>query len=545
MATKTYQCNICGQSHPFGELCPIMSKKVIKFRKKKKDYFLWGNILLACNNKGINFYDVIHEICYLCDMPFFDSSSGIALNMEMVIDYFSQELGCSPKSFFKKPQHMIDEYLDLDDLSIRSVDRDENQVIYRVVCTYNGLDSIDSKYNYSDYSKYEIYTVKEKDDDERWIYRLYLYIPAVFVKKQDQLQKKYTLYQLGLYNSLLLYEEHQGRLKNEVEGTIDSQWEKTAQIVSTGDSRFNKLLNILKEETLLNKLFWTKSKYNTTYIPESFLSDDILNYCCYSTTMDQKEVQIEMNVKETITFGGKYPFYKKFSIRFSKYYAITFILDENDPGNKLLDDMSTVIEKSIERMQQIHEDPSLMERNIEFADVLVFNSSLYCKENGHIITPCRGTVSILTPDNKVEPYHIYVGYCQSCGIYIAFKSDYRKMLEHGTPLCTVYEYEQYTEQAKSNFAYKSQSILAAKGYNVQANSSLSDQDRQSILRDCIDNNLVQIHDLLDFLNWLVRTRNPLPNLQNAVAKWKQDIIFVEQYKENQRKEVEISSLMIK
>ena len=44
------------------------------------------------------------------------------------------------------------------------------------------------------------------------------------------------------------------------------------------------------------------------------------------------------------------------------------------------------------------------------------------------------------------------------------------------------------------------------GYSVDATSELSKEDAQSRLKEALDKQLVTTHDLLSFLNWLIKTR---------------------------------------
>ena len=116
------------------------------------------------------------------------------------------------------------------------------------------------------------------------------------------------------------------------------------------------------------------------------------------------------------------------------------------------------------------------------------------------------------------------------------------MLKDGTPLCNIFGKD--NPQSKNNipFRYKSQSVLNAMGYTVDKNANLSSDKRHEILLEALQKDFFSIHDLLDFLNWLVATRKTQKKYASAIAKWNEDINFIENYKKSERKTIYISSI---
>lgn len=119
------------------------------------------------------------------------------------------------------------------------------------------------------------------------------------------------------------------------------------------------------------------------------------------------------------------------------------------------------------------------------------------------------------------------------------------MIKKGKPLCAVY-HEELLDEKKSctPFRYKSQSVLNAMGYSVGMENALSSNERQKILVEALQSDLFDIHDLLDFLNWLIRTRDTQTKYRNAVSKWREDAKFVENYDKSNRDKVKIDSRTI-
>ena len=50
------------------------------------------------------------------------------------------------------------------------------------------------------------------------------------------------------------------------------------------------------------------------------------------------------------------------------------------------------------------------------------------------------------------------------------------------------------------------------GYTVDAERDLSVDVRQKILREALDKKSFEIHDVLSYLNWLIKTREPQVNI---------------------------------
>ncbi len=66
-----------------------------------------------------------------------------------------------------------------------------------------------------------------------------------------------------------------------------------------------------------------------------------------------------------------------------------------------------------------------------------------------------------------------------------------------------------------------------------------------ILRQALDKKLFEIHDVLSYLNWLIKTREPQVKYKSAVEKWKEDMKFVESYEEEIREKIKVDSITVK
>ena len=523
---KEYKCSICGKKHEFREICPDMDAKICKYEKQRKQQFLYGNIFVECLKKDVNMYDLLYEVSYISELNtnrMFDYGVGI-INAEMFIDYCASELQCNPKQFFLNPDKTIanlSEYISSFELAYDDTYYDEGgtatEYIFRI------SDVIETCSKYDKLNECRLYAKKEKVGKNRWNYSLYFSHPSMFFKNLENVD---CFYKVGTGGSILLYEEYSGMLQDTVETYINTSWEDMAKEVPVSNDMYDMWINKLVKETESHNLSWYVSDSKDYFTAN--LKDTLIRMCSFK-------------------FGERDNDYNQLTIRFNKEYAAKFTLDSKDAEklgmfygliNCILQQESTI--------QNLVSQDNLEKKEILFSDVVVVSSSMYCKRKEHSIKPYRGIVTLLTKENTEIEYEIYVGYCRECDTYTVFDKDYRKMLEIGQPLCKVYTYQEFLEvKTHTPFRYKSQSVLAAKGYNVQADSNLSEEQRHNLLVTCLDNHIVEVHDLLDFLHWLIKTREPLHKYANAVGKWKKDMELIEKYKNDEKEVVVINSITVK
>ena len=82
------------------------------------------------------------------------------------------------------------------------------------------------------------------------------------------------------------------------------------------------------------------------------------------------------------------------------------------------------------------------------------------------------------------------------------------------------------------------------GYTVKANSSLSAAERRNILLKAISNKLLTTDEIISFLNWLIVSRKGRSSYETAVDKWTSDMIFLKNYKSQNRKSMEVKTIRI-
>lgn len=78
------------------------------------------------------------------------------------------------------------------------------------------------------------------------------------------------------------------------------------------------------------------------------------------------------------------------------------------------------------------------------------------------------------------------------------------------------------------------------GYNVKAVDSLSLDERRKILCDAIDGGVLWKSEVINHLEWLIRMGEKNPLMEGAVGEWKQDLMYISNYKANEQRKVWIN-----
>ena len=68
------------------------------------------------------------------------------------------------------------------------------------------------------------------------------------------------------------------------------------------------------------------------------------------------------------------------------------------------------------------------------------------------------------------------------------------------------------------------------GYNVSQTKGLSFVKRQKILAVIIDNKVLAKSEIISYLDFFIRQRSGMSNMELAISKWEADREFVENYK---------------
>lgn len=509
-------CLICGIDHG-RNLCPMLKKNWDKMNNRPKDCYIIGNIVLECIKRGVNYTNILTEITAIL----YESSALndywnqiIQITTDFVVDYFSTILDCRSSLFLKNSSKTEAEYATI----INKADDYETYVVCdkkQNICKIEiSLPCFNEGYSYIDESTGKIISSKDraissmslikKFDGHIWKYQLVLDYSYLGSNPHAH-----------LFDNILI-ENIDGKLKSCFDHLCDYDFREYAVFHKTSEYEYSYWMQELKENT------------NNGFIHWKIL--DNKRYFCYFNSS-----RIELDTDNNPLLNCIY--IETEEERFAKYMVLYESTEVEKRSALEMKELEDLILRPIETI--------IKTKELKYTDVIVSSQTISCKIRGHSLIPYNGIVQLLLPDGEVTTYTIYTGYCKYCNTYHVFSNDFRKMLEFGTPLCSV-EYEnRLDKQEESRFRYKSQSILNAMGYTVNANSVLESEERHKILTTAIDGGLIDLHDTIDFLHWLVNTRKTRKSYSAAVKKWEKDIEFLENYKSNTRNDVLVNGIKVK
>ena len=89
-----------------------------------------------------------------------------------------------------------------------------------------------------------------------------------------------------------------------------------------------------------------------------------------------------------------------------------------------------------------------------------------------------------------------------------------------------------------------QSELTLYGYNVRQNG-MTVEERQKLLSQLIDNGIMNKEKIRDHLSWLIHYSESNPNMNEAIKKWKEDLVFLNSYHGKDQKTIWASGFKAK
>lgn len=122
-------------------------------------------------------------------------------------------------------------------------------------------------------------------------------------------------------------------------------------------------------------------------------------------------------------------------------------------------------------------------------------------------------------------YNKGLGYCYAdIGIFRSFVRKY------GNPGLAI-DFDSPSSNSFSRYDLRSESVLMGYGYSVSEANGLSDRERQEILAEIVDLEILTVHQIVGLLNFF-STLHSGTRYALARSKWERDRIFIENYKVN-------------
>ena len=571
---ETYICPICGESHKHEELCPIVLNRRNKIKYNSLSYIM-GGILLECLEREVDFFQIIKEITYFMEeLSLRSPFECISFNADFIISYFASAIGCSPFRFYKKLPELALKYdMYIDNASslfdkIDSVEVDEHN---NIIDLCMALDNIDGKLgdmleNAGYFHPPQLY-VHKVFNGRKPTYHLvmnYQWVETGRCRKQNSFNNTNDkpVFQVSNFcfaehtslDGFELYAEKEGKLKEifEADFELELEWENVADKISCSKSVAYEWTLKLDEATKKGLLRWDKSnrdygiKYFTTYDQakiEIYIANDIPKDdekgSRYKSLYSKGDYIRVYETDRKMYHYGEVPIPDFPDLEFLRK-------DENEDTAIIQEPMLRRVASTVDRWEDVKNSfiESRTKRTIRKTDVLSVAYSFVCSEKGHLVVPCCGLVSIITPDGEKIEDKVYLGYCRNCDVYYIFRRDYENLCKKGTLQCKVVDAITKKILSDASFNFNEKSVLSEMGYNVQASEDLSSAERHRILKTAIEDKKIPVNEIINLLELQINLHSGNEKYANAVEKWKEDSDFVKSYGINSGRNKRIHSIQV-
>lgn len=179
---------------------------------------------------------------------------------------------------------------------------------------------------------------------------------------------------------------------------------------------------------------------------------------------------------------------------------------------------------------------------IGMADLIVRSNGFYCNQH-HDLEDIAGEIEVVDKNDNIHKYLIPITYCKSCDIYYVLEETYQELKQKGRIRAEILSYKVYKNQGNTEFReLNSMSLLKAWGYSVSQADGYSDRQRQSILEDIIDYQVMNKDKVLSYLDFFMRLNQYKGTI--ALGKWKEDRDYIAQYQIGTAKKVNIDKIIV-
>lgn len=175
------------------------------------------------------------------------------------------------------------------------------------------------------------------------------------------------------------------------------------------------------------------------------------------------------------------------------------------------------------------------------AIILSYNKK--CNNENHNIIDIIAKLRIVFPNGKIDFYYVPAAYCKDCNKYFMLKKDFDDVKKHGTILCEIIGTEKSLLHISSKkYQSTSESRIHQLGYNVQKGFGLTNNQREIILANIVENTNITKHEISSHIQRCINQHKKQQNYKDAVQCWHHDYEFVSNYKHGDLPEVIIEKI---
>lgn len=260
-------------------------------------------------------------------------------------------------------------------------------------------------------------------------------------------------------------------------------------------------------------------------------TDDVIEFVVGDKKYrDISSICIGMAIRDSFEFCGE-----KYIIQYIERNPDCKRLIKTPKKRKSKIDNTKVVEERVRRA-----DVGLVGVN----DFIVRTNIFSCSNQNHTLKKVNAVVNVIE-NGKIVRRSFPGMYCVQCDKYFVYESTYQMMKNYGYICCRVIKRSDLSMYSTNEFgSWKQQSLLSVYGYSVEKNRGLSIVERQNILAFLIENKILSITKIVDYLESFIALRKNNKNMALAISKWKTDINFVLNYKKT-NVNIRVNSLIVK
>lgn len=157
----------------------------------------------------------------------------------------------------------------------------------------------------------------------------------------------------------------------------------------------------------------------------------------------------------------------------------------------------------------------------------IYGKSIRCHRNKHNIIPATAIIY----NRRDKEIKINVEYCKDCDKYLLEYSlfeNYKK--KYGVLIANLRWVK--NDEFNGDIDLANESPLKLAGYTVGQNEAFSAEERRVILARILSRGIMQKQDIIRYLTYFINMNGAKVGNENALAKWKADRDFVQNYNIN-------------
>ena len=184
---------------------------------------------------------------------------------------------------------------------------------------------------------------------------------------------------------------------------------------------------------------------------------------------------------------------------------------------------------------------------ISIHDFVVRSNLFHCMHKDHKLENINAIVSIINKKGEVIEKRIPAGYCSVCNTFFIMDSTFQSIKSSGVMLCRITDEDSYLNQSiiRDGMKLAKESILMQFGYSVSQTKELTVAQRQKILSEIVDYEILTPSEIVSYLDFFINQRKSQSKYEIAISKWVKDKQFISSYGYEDARSVKVRSIKTK